>query len=328
MYFVEEGIELPAQRYEQDHLVTFWRRANYQTIARILTNPVYAGAYCFGRTKHSKRLIDGVLRKTSSQQPMNEWGVLIPEHHQGYISWAEFEKIQSMLKQNVSNFRTGGLAAAKRGSALLGGLLRCRRCGSRLMVAYTGRDGTVPAYTCRRGHLDKAESRCIQFGGTTVDQAVSNELLRVVEPAAVEAAALAATDGNREHNQLIEALSLEAREARYAAERARRQYDAVDPANRLVAEELEHRWDSALQRQRDTETRLEQAHSETPKSIDPTAINLLAEDLEKIWNDPRTDVRLKKRIIRTLICEIIVDVDSMSSITKVEGFGAVGHQVL
>jgi len=310
MYFIEERVDLPTLRYDGDRFVTFWRRANYQLIMRMLTNPSYAGAYCFGRTKHGKRMIDGVLRRTSTHQPMRDWGVLIPEHHSGYISWAEFEKIQNMLKRNVSNFRTGGLAAVKHGSALLGGLLRCRRCGSRLHVLYTGREGAIPAYTCRRGHLDNAESRCIQFGGTTVDQAVSAELLRVIEPAAVEAAAIAATDVDREHKQRLEALSLEAKEARYAAERARRQFDAVDPENRLVTEELERRWDGALKRQRELETRLELAQAELPKPIDKSALNSLAKDLKGVWDDPRTDVRLKKRVIRTVIQEIIVDVDS------------------
>jgi hypothetical protein len=139
---------------------------------------------------------------------------------------------------------------------------------------------------------------------------VSGELLRVIEPAAVDAATIVVTDGNREHDHRVEALSLEAKEARYAAKRARRQYDAVEPENRLVAEELERRWDNALQKQREAETRLELAQAEAPRPIGPTAINLLAEDLEKVWNDPCTDVRLKKRIIRTLIQEIIVDIDS------------------
>ena len=312
MYFIEEQIELPTLRYEEDRFATVWRRPKYQLIMRFLTNPSYAGAYCFGRTKHGKRMIDGVLRKTSKHQPMRDWGVLIPEHHPGYISWPEFEKIQSMLKRNVSNFRTDGLAAAKHGSALLGGLLRCRRCGSRLRVLYTGREGAIPAYTCRRGHLDNAESRCIQFGGTNVDQAVSAELLHVIEPAAVEAAAIAATDVDKEHTQRLEALSLEAKEARYAAERARRQFDAVDPENRLVTEELERRWDIALRRQRELETRFELAQAETPKPIDKAALSSLAKDLKRVWDDPRTDVRLKKRIIRTLVQEIIVDVDSVA----------------
>jgi hypothetical protein len=141
---------------------------------------------------------------------------------------------------------------------------------------------------------------------------VSAELLYVIEPAAVEAAAIAATDVDKEHKQRLEVLSLEAKEARYAAERARRQFDAVDPENRLVTEELERRWDVALRRQRELETRLELAQAEIPKPIDKTALGSLAKDLKGVWDDPRTDVRLKKRIIRTLIQELIVDVDSVA----------------
>jgi hypothetical protein len=126
---VEEGLELPARRWNGSRWETYWHRPNYRTIVNILTNPAYAGAYSFGKTALGKRVVNGVVHKTSTRKPMGEWGVLIREHHQGCISWAEFEKIQNMLKQNASSFRAGGLVAAKRGPALLAGLLRCRRCG-------------------------------------------------------------------------------------------------------------------------------------------------------------------------------------------------------
>jgi DNA invertase Pin-like site-specific DNA recombinase len=174
IYFIEEGIELPALRYEEDRFVTFWRRANYQIVLRSLTNPAYAGAYCYGRTKHSERVIDGVLRKTSTHQPMHEWGVLIPEHHQGYTSWAEFEKIQNMLKRNVSNFGTGGLAAAKRGSALLGAY-------SDASVAAAGSWLPIPVAMAPypRTHAVAGISTMLRVGASSLAELPSTKLCRV-----------------------------------------------------------------------------------------------------------------------------------------------------
>jgi hypothetical protein len=191
-------------------------------------------------------------------------------------------------------------------------MLRCRRCGNKLSVRYTGRLGDVLSYMCWRGWLDNGLPRCISFGGVVVDQAVARELLLVVQPAAVEAAILASKDEARKRDQVLEALERDLQAARYVASRAHKQCDATDPENRLVADELERRWNQALQRVRELEIRIEQqAQGQTLHAVpEPEPFESLAADLEALWQHPETDAVLKKRIVRTLIHEVVVDVDA------------------
>ena len=309
MWFIEHGVELPAKRWGVAGWETWWRRPAYRSVISVLKEPTYAGAYAYGRTAAQTQVIAGVLHKTMVRKPLDEWMVLIPEHHNGYISWAQFTRAQKMLEDNVAGFRQSR-GAPKRGPALLAGLLRCRRCGRKLMVAYSGKNATVPRYVCHRGRLDNMEAKCISFGGLLVDAAVSREILRVVQPCAVEAAVLAVTEETKRHDELIETLLLELKAARYAAELARRQYDAVDPDNRLVSAELEHRWNVGLQKVREVEATVEQEQrrrqSQPP---DPDNLGDLGVDLDRAWKSPETDVRLKKRVIRTLVEEILVEID-------------------
>jgi len=216
-----------------------------------------------------------------------------------------------MLNDNSSGFESNQRPGApKKGPALLAGLLRCRSCGRKLMVGYSGKNASVPRYQCHRGRLDNMEAKCISFGGLAVDAAVSREILRVVQPCAVEAAHLAKTQETHRRDELIETLMLELRAARYAAQLARRQYDAVDPDNRLVAAELERRWNVELNRVSELEKKVEQEQNKQPPQLpDPTGVSDLGVDLEHVWDSPETDLRLKKRIIRTLVEEILVEID-------------------
>ena len=200
----------------------------------------------------------------------------------------------------------------QRGAALLAGVLRCRRCGRKLTVRYTGSQHDVLRYACDRGFLDNGQPRCIAFGGIPVDEAIAQEVLRVTQPAAVEAALLASAEETRRQDEVLEALRTDLEAARYAARRAQKQYDATDPENRLVADELERRWNQTLQRVKELELRIEQHPNLHAKATAPTREQFedLATELEAVWNFCETDVRLKKRIIRTLIHEIAVDVDA------------------
>ena len=207
------------------------------------------------------------------------------------------------------------IRAVQSGSALLGGLLRCRRCGRKLVVHYyTGENHNVVRYSCHRGWLDNGQPRCIAFGGTTVDEAIGQQLLGVVQPAAVEAAIMASEEEIRKRDEVVEALRRDLEAARYSAQRAQKQFDHADPENRLVADELERRWNVALQRVRELETRIDQ-HSHTQKDmVVPRQEEFLelASELEAVWQNPNSDVRLKKRIVRTLIEEIVADVDPVA----------------
>jgi hypothetical protein len=236
---------------------------------------------------------------------------LIRDTHEGYISWKQFEEIQHMMTNNAHLGDRSG--AAKRGSGLLAGLLRCRRCGRKLMVAYTGNGPFVLRYVCRRSALDNGEPPCITFAGLSLDEATSREIMIVLEPAAIEAAVLATEQETLQQEEIISALKRELEAAQYTARRAEKQYDTTDPDNRLVASELERRWNEALQKVQQIEARIEQAvrgqQVVTPATREE--FETLAGDLEAVWRHPETDARLKKRIVRTLIEEVMVEVDPL-----------------
>lgn len=312
MWFLDKGLLLPVRQHFPTGWETIWRRPVYPMVHRILTAPEYAGAYAYGKTETGSQFRNGTARKTTRRRAMNQWLSLIPEHHDGYIAWDQFQRIQTMIASNVLRPDLENPGAARRGLALLTGLLRCRRCGRKLTVTYTGQRREVLRYACHRGHLDIGEPKCISFGGTTVDEAVSREVLRVVQPGAVEAALLAGQGHAQEQNQVLAALQLDLKAAKYAVQRAWKQYDAVDPENRLVADELERRWNAAMDRVRTLEQRMQEEQTCGQQVTPPSAevFKNLAGDLLTVWDNPATDVRLKKRILRTLIHEVIVDIDS------------------
>jgi DNA invertase Pin-like site-specific DNA recombinase len=307
-WFLEHGVELPTHTPRG---ATYWRRPSYRTVYRLLTSPVYGGAYAYGKTEQRVRYEHGTPHRSSHRKPREQWLTLIPHAHEGYVPWEEFEQIRQAITAN--NLRPDAVGAAKKGAALLAGLLRCRRCGRKLTVRYTGSAHDVLRYACLRGLLDHGEPRCVAFGGIPVDDAIAREVLRVVQPAAVEAAIVASEQAARQQDEVMAALQRDLEAARYAALRAQRQYDATDPENRLVAGELEQRWNLTLQRVQEIEARIaSHTAGRGPEQSAPTreAFAELATRLEAIWHDPGTDVRLKKRIVRTLLQEVLVDVDS------------------
>ena len=255
----------------------------------------------------------GEPRQTIRRKPREHWLAFIPDAHDGYVSWEQFERVQVAIAQNTLG--RGQVGAAQRGPALLAGLLHCRRCGHKLLVGYTGNGHDVLRYQCRRGWLDNGEPRCIGFAGVALDQAVSKEILRVVQPAAVEAARLADAEQSRQLDDVAAALQRDLQAARYHAQRAQKQFDQVDPDNRLVADELERRWNQALNRVRDVESQIERHQSRHDRAAAPSPQDFhdLAADLEAVWSDPETDARLKKRLLRTLMRDIIVDIDDQAA---------------
>jgi excisionase family DNA binding protein len=205
--------------------------------------------------------------------------------------------------------------AGRGGRSLLAGLLRCRRCGRMLHVAYSGSHGEVPRYHCRGAHLNHGADWCISFGGLKPDRAIAAEILKAVEGNAIEAALEVATRVAEQQRQRHRVLSLELEQAQYEVRLATRRYEAVDPDNRLVAAELEARWNAALQSAGEVEERLRQ--NELPANAtripDRETLASLAHDLPAVWNSAATDMRLKQRIIRILIEEIIADVDEATT---------------
>jgi len=309
LWFHEQNLDLPVKHANGE---TSWRRPSYATLHRMVENPVYGGAYAYGRTA----VATGYGAKGASvrirRKARADWLALKPGAHDGYVSWERFEAIRTMVSSNVPTSRHHG--APKHGDALLAGLIRCRRCGRKLTLRYSGAQHHIPRYSCARGWLDNGEPRCIAFGGLRVDDAIEGALLGVVGPGAVAASMAAAEQAADRRDQAREALGRDLESARYAADRAFRQYDAADPANRLVAGELEARWNQALARVAEVESKIV-AHEATSPTLtsDPAALTFLGANLEMVWSAPTTDARLKKRIVRTLIQEVVADIDDDAS---------------
>jgi DNA invertase Pin-like site-specific DNA recombinase len=316
LWFIERDLELPVTKHDNgtgENVI--WKRPSYRRVLNVLRNPTYAGAYAYGKTTRVTEVVDGHPQRRSRKKPREQWSVLIPEHHEGYISWEVYEQIQRMLSENSSRVDAPGPGAAKYGPGLLAGLLRCRRCGRKLRAAYSGPDGDIPRYQCDRGAMETREPRCISFGGLQVDACVAAEMLRVVEPAAIDAAMLAADRCCAAQDQVVHALELDLKAAKYEAERACQRYDAVDPLNRLVADELESRWNDALVRVRALEQRVAIEAQQVPARsvVDREGLLQLAGDLHQAWSDAKVDAKTKKRLLRCVIHEIVVDVDDASN---------------
>jgi DNA invertase Pin-like site-specific DNA recombinase len=307
LWFHEHGLDLPTRRNNGD--VT-WRRPRYATIHRMIDNPIYGGAYAYGKTHIATGYDGSVVRVKSRRKLRGEWLALMPGAHEGYVDWERAEAIRRMVSDNVPTSRHHG--APKHGDALLAGLVRCQRCGRKLTVRYTGTKHNIPRYACHRGALDNGEPRCIAFGGLRVDDAIEAAVLKVVEPGAIAAAIAAEAELSQWRDQVREALGRDLEAARYEADRAFRQYDAADPANRLVAAELEMRWNKSLARVAEIEAKIADHDAVAPSraEVAPLTFTTLVRDLRAVWTAPTTDARLKKRIVRTLICEVIADIDA------------------
>ena len=223
-WFLEHGLQLPARSVSGE--IT-WRRPSFGVLYRMLSNPIYGGAYTYGKTEHTVRYEHGKPRACARRRPREEWLAFIPQAHEGYVSWDEFERIRHTMAANTRGWNHVG--PATRGPALLTGLLRCRRCGRKLVVCYTGNAHNVLRYVCVRGARDNGEPRCISFGGLVVDDAMAKEILRVVQPAAVEAAIVASEAVAQQQDEVLNAWTRDLEAARYAARRAHKQYDATDP---------------------------------------------------------------------------------------------------
>jgi len=303
LWFHEHDLDLPVKGTDG---TTVWRRPNYATIHRMIENPVYGGAYAYGKTAVATG--HGVAGVKARRKARADWLALMPNAHEGYISWEKAETIRKMVSGNVPTSRHHG--APKHGDALLSGLIRCRRCGRKLTLRYSGARHDIPRYSCTRGWMDNGEPRCIAFGGLQVDDAVADALLTVVGPGAVAAAVSAEAEAIQRRDQVREALERDLEAARFAADRAFRQYDAADPANRLVTGELEARWNKALAHAAEVEGKMT-AHDATAPTpaADPASLVALAADLKSVWTAPSTDARLRKRIVRTVIHEVIADID-------------------
>lgn len=313
LWFRQERIELPAAVYDEGRRSVVWRLPVYNTVLRILTNPVYAGAYAFGRTETRVRIEAGRKRVVRGhRRAQDHWQVLIQEHHEGYIDWLTYEHNQRVIADNT-NMR-GGMArgALRRGEALLAGLLRCAHCGRKLHVAYSGSDGDTARYHCKGAANNHGSPHgCISFGSLRVDEAVSREDLTVLRPIGVQAALHAIEQRADDEHAKRRQLELALEQARFEAARAQRQFDAVDPGNRLVAAELERRWNERLAQVSQRQAEIEALEAQAGPSLTPRQrdeLMALGAELPRVWSHPAAGNEVRKRILRCVIREIVARV--------------------
>jgi DNA invertase Pin-like site-specific DNA recombinase len=285
-----------------------WTPIRYRNVISALKNPFYAGVYAYGKSEKRTAIVDGHARKSYGHgRPIDEWDVVLKDHHEGYIDWAEFERNQTQLLANAHG-RIGGAKSGRGGRALLAGLLTCGRCGRRLMVSYSGRGPGQPVYRCDRMNLMLGQPRCLTFSGPRVDAAIARELLRAVEPIAIEAALEAERMHMESQDEQRRIIDLELQQARYEASLAERRYAACDPDNRLIAAQLEKSWEAALRRVEAYRARLEVAKASDPAAAAPDFAGL-ADDLNVAWNAPNVAMRARQQLLRALVADIIADVD-------------------
>ena len=315
LWLRQENIALPAVHYTvEDGRSIIWKLPVYNTVHHLLTNPIYAGAYVFGRTASRVSIAEGRKRVVRGfKQQRAAWDVLLLDHHEGYLSWMEFERNQRLIADNANSKGLMVRGAVRRGETLLAGLLRCGHCGRKLHVAYGGTSGEAGRYHCKGAFVNHGGDRCISFGSLRVDQAVGAEILRLIKPLGLEAALNAITArtvetaGKRRHLELV------LQQARYEAAHARRQYDAVDPDNRLVAGELERRWNEKLSAVRQLEDQVETLDAQRQPALDAQErdqLMRLGADLETAWSHPAATTATHKRIVRAVLHEIVVRVEN------------------
>jgi excisionase family DNA binding protein len=328
VWLKQENISLPVVVPRAEDRPIEWRPPVYSTLHHMLTNPLYAGAYAFGRRTMRVTIENGRKRVVRSmQRDWREWSVLIRDHHEGYLTWAEYERNLTLIADNANGKSYLGRGSIRRGEALLPGVFRCARCGRKLYVTYSGsnRGGhQTQRYACRGAFGQTAAANCIAFGGMRVDRMVAQEVIDRLRPLGVEAAVAATAAREKVRSEKVHQIDLALQQARYEAVRAQRQYDATDPDNRLVASELERRWNERLAAVETLETQMEalSAQRDNPlTATDRERLMALGNDLPKAWDSLATTSDTRKKIIRTLISEIVVDIvgDSLDLIIHWQG---------
>jgi len=311
----DDGLDLP--RWRAGGRIE-WVPASYGAVIGILANPCYAGAFAFGRTRSARQAGGQGQRGRSVRRPVpvSEWEVLITGHHPGYITWEEYLGNQQKLHANCPAPAGQGGGAAREGRGLLQGLLRCGRCGRMMRTGYdrSGTRGIRPRYYCaaESAYLGRKSSCCQSAGGRELEKAVLAEVFAALEPAALAATAQALAGAETARAERLKAFELAVERARYQAGRARRQYDACEPENRLVARTLEAAWEARLAAVTSAEAALAAEQARQPASLAADELRWLqtaGADLRAVFDAPSTTPRDRKRLIRAMICEITVTVD-------------------
>ena len=295
-----------------------WRRPNRPTLQNILHHPIYTGAYSYGRRPvDPRRKIPGRPSTGRIVVPAEECAVLLKDHLPAYITWERYEANVAKLAKNQA--RAASLGAPREGDSLLNGILTCGKCGCRMVVGYQGAKARF-RYTCMRHKVDYGEPVCQGLAGNRLDALVSEQVLAVLEPAALELSLKAAEDIDQERTRLHRHWKQKLERVRYDAERAARQYHAVEPENRLVARELESQWEEALVKQRQAEEEYARFENEQPSrlsEVEKQTIKNLSQDIPSLWNAETTTSKERQVILRHLVDRVSVDVQGETEVVDI-----------
>lgn len=296
-----------------------WIPAMYHAIHTVLTNPVYAGVYRYGRTRQ-ERYVDnsGQMRTRIRCVPPSQWHVLLRDHHHGFIDWETYEMNQARLAANTRPVQHTAGGALREGAALLQGLAICGRCGRILKVYYQGNNST-PGYHCPGTALVNGRAGwCLRIGGVRVDHAVADAFLEAITPAGIDAALDAERQIEADRDAASAQLRLQVEPAQYEVQKAERRYLAVEPENRLVARNLETDWEKCLGELAAAKRKLENHQRLRPHQLsekERNQLRSLGTDLKSVWSAPTTAYRDRKELLRALLEEVCIAVERRSSTT-------------
>jgi DNA invertase Pin-like site-specific DNA recombinase len=307
-----------------------WYRPHRGMIANILRNPIFAGAYVYGRRQIDPRRQKPGQPATgrTSLLPPDEWQVCLHDRLPAYITWQQYELNQERLRQNRASSQTRG--PVREGPALLSGLVVCGRCGYRMAVQYAGRDGkTYGRYVCNHAAAARGEAICSSLSARAIDGVVTKLALAALEPGALDVSTRVAEQIDRDRRKADELWRKRLERAHYEAERAERQYQVVEPENRLVARTLEKAWERKLQAQRELQEQYRRHRAQQPRQIteaERTTILALAQDVPELWRARTTKTSDRKAILRLLIDRIVVNIDGNSEHVDLVVHWAGGHE--
>ncbi len=284
-----------------------WQPVNQATLLGILHHPVYAGAYVYGRREtNPKKVVPGKPSRGRRWANRNDWDVLIQDKLPAYITWEQWEKHQETLWENSAKYRTGGAA---RGTSLLAGRVICGRCGRRMSICYSGQ--TKARFTCDMSRNQWGDRQCQSFNARPLHELMERVLLIALSPASIELSLTAAQEIESDREQVAKHHRQTVERTRYQSELARGRYESVDHNHRLVAAELERRWETALLEQRKAEETLDRLLQQHPTRLtaeETARITSLATDIPALWHAESTSGIDRQMILRALVEHVVVEV--------------------
>jgi DNA invertase Pin-like site-specific DNA recombinase len=324
-YLVNNGIQVPVRAATGPNKGQLeWRCPNQSTLKNMLSHPIYAGAYVYGRSCQNAKTRQ--QRQRPRRLPRNDWLVLLRDRYPAYVSWEQYEDNQRRLEQNRSRWSSRG--SVRCGRALLTGLVVCGRCGYRLRTQYCG-SASKPRYDCSAKRSVYGAPRCQSLSAQALDDEVARLALKALMPSAVEVSLQVAQDLHKQREQAETHWRQRLERAAYEVDRAARQFHAVEPENRLVVRTLEAAWEEKLRAQRDLHEQYQRFQVDQPKLLtgeEQEQIRRLAHDLPSLWNAPTTTDAERKEILREVIDRVVANVEGESEWVEAKIYWSGGHQ--